>query len=162
MILYFMRHGEAGPPLITGDDEERALTVAGAEALRAAAPLWRRLSLRPDAVISSPLSRARQTAELVVAGLNLAGPPVIDERLRPGAEWADLARAMAKHPDARRVLFVGHEPDLSSAVCLLTGAAAVRLRKGGIVCVEFPGIPEPGSGELAWLLDPDLYDPGGG
>jgi phosphohistidine phosphatase SixA len=69
---------------------------------------------------------------------------------------------MAKHPDARRVLFVGHEPDLSSAVCLLTGAAAVRLRKRGIVCVEFPGIPEPGSGELAWLLDPDLYDPGGG
>jgi ADP-ribose pyrophosphatase YjhB (NUDIX family) len=64
---------------------------------------------------------------------------------------------MAAHPDARRVMFVGHEPDLSSAVCLLTGAASVRLRPGGVACVEFPGIPEPGAGELAWLLDPDAY-----
>jgi ADP-ribose pyrophosphatase YjhB (NUDIX family) len=64
---------------------------------------------------------------------------------------------MATYPDARRVMFVGHEPDLSSAVCLLTGAASVRLRPGGVACVEFPGIPEPGAGELAWLLDPDAY-----
>ena len=70
---------------------------------------------------------------------------------------ADLARAMTAHPGARRVMFVGHEPDLSSAVCLLTGAAAVRLRRGAIACLEFPGVPEPGGGELAWLLDPDLY-----
>ena len=157
VILYFMRHGEAGPPTIAGDEDESTLTGAGADALRAAAPLWRRLSLRPDAVICSPLARARQTAELVVAGLDLARPPVIDERLRPGAAWSDLAQAMARHPDARRVMFVGHEPDLSNAVRLLTGAVALRLRKGGIACVEFPGVPEPGSGELAWLLDPDLY-----
>lgn len=156
MILYFMRHGEAGPPAVALDDES-ALTEAGSDALQAAAPLWRRLSLRPDAVICSPLSRARQSAELVVAGLDLARPPVVDERLRPGASWGNLAQAMAKHPDARRVMFVGHEPDLSNAVRLLTGAGAVRLRKGGIACVEFPGVPEPGSGELAWLLDPDLY-----
>jgi phosphohistidine phosphatase len=157
VILYFMRHGEAGPPLVAVDDEESAVTEASADTLRAAASLWRRLSLRPDEVISSPLTRARQTAELVVAGLALARPPVVDERLRPGAGWSDLAQAMATHPDARRVMFVGHEPDLSNAVRLLTGAAAVRLRKGGVACVEFPGVPEPGAGELAWLLDPDLY-----
>ena len=157
MILYFMRHGEAAPPLVAVDNEEDMLTEEGTEALRVATPLWRRLSLRPDAVISSPLARARQTAELVVLALELPRPPVIDERLRPGAAWADLAQAMAKHADARRVMFVGHEPDLSSAIRLLTGASAVRLRKGGIGCVEFPGVPEPGTGELAWLLDPDLY-----
>jgi ADP-ribose pyrophosphatase YjhB (NUDIX family) len=87
----------------------------------------------------------------------MTNSPVVDERLSPGAGWGDLARAMAAHPDARRVMFVGHEPDLSKAACLLTGAASVRLRPGGIACVEFPGIPEPGAGELAWLLDPDLY-----
>ena len=71
------------------------------------------------------------------------------ERLPQGfaTEWTD----------ARRVLFVGHEPDLSSTVAHLTGAASVRMRKGGLACVEFYGIPEPGGGELAWLLDPDLY-----
>lgn len=157
MILYFVRHGEAGQHSMAADDDERALTPAGTDALHAAAPLWRRLNLRPDVVISSPLPRARQTAELVVAGLGLARAPLVDERLSPGAGWGDLARAMAAHPDARRVMLVGHEPDLSNAVCLLTGAAAVRLRAGGVACVEFPGVPEPGSGELAWLLDPDLY-----
>ncbi len=157
MILYFLRHGKAGQGSMAPDDEARELTPAGVEALRAAAPIWRRINLRPDAVISSPLPRALQTAELLVAGLGLSHPPVVDDRLRPGADWADLAQAMAAHPDARRVMYVGHEPDLSSAVCLLTGASAVRLRKGAIACVEFPGVPEPGGGELAWLLDPDLY-----
>jgi phosphohistidine phosphatase SixA len=55
------------------------------------------------------------------------------------------------------VLFVGHEPDLSSAIVELTGAASIRMRTGGLACIEFYGVPEPGGGEIAWLLDPDLY-----
>jgi phosphohistidine phosphatase len=159
VILYFLRHGKAGQ----GDpsdpnDDARKLTDAGIAELQAAAPLWRRLNLRPDVVLSSPLPRALQTAELFVAGIRASHQPVVDDRLRPGADWADLAQALAAHRDARRVMFVGHEPDFSIAVQELTGARAVRMRKGGLACVEFPGIPEPGSGELAWLLDPDLYD----
>ena len=157
MILYFLRHGDAGPYRGSDDDAARELTAAGVEALTAAAPLWRSLNLRPDIVLASPLTRARHTAELFAAGMDLSDPPIVDDRLSPGAGWGDLARAMAAHPDARRVMFVGHEPDMSSAVRLLTGAASVRLRTGGVACVEFPGIPEPGAGELAWLLDPDLY-----
>ena len=159
MILHFMRHGEAGSHSAAADDDTRTLTAAGAAALRAAAPLWHRINLRPDVVISSPLPRALQTAELLIIGLGLSEPPVVDDRLRPGASWADLAQALADQPDVRCIMFVGHEPDLSQAICLLTGAAAVRMRKGAIACVEFPGVPEPGGGELAWLLDPDLYGP---
>lgn len=154
MILYFLRHGNAGPPRIA-DDQGRELTEEGEAALRAAARTWRRVNLRPDAVLTSPLARARRTAELFCEAMG--GEPVVDERLQPGASWGDLARAMAEHPDARRVMFVGHEPDLSSAVAYLSGAASVRLRKGGVACLEFYGVPEPGSGEIAWLLDPDLY-----
>ena len=154
MILYFLRHGKAGSPS-RGDDDARELTTAGIAALRNAATLWRRVNLRPDVVLTSPLARASQTAELVCEAIG--GEVLLDDRLRPGASWGDLARAMSAHPDARRVLFVGHEPDLSSAVAHLTGAASVRMRKGGLACVEFYGIPEPGGGELAWLLDPDLY-----
>jgi len=154
VILYFLRHGKAGSPLPTRDDA-RELTPKGVNALRAAAPLWRRLNLRPDVVITSPLPRALQSAQLVCDAVG--GKPTTDDRLRPGASWGDLARAMAAHPDARRVMFVGHEPDLSSAIVELTGAASVRMRKGGLACVEFYGIPEPGGGEIAWLLDPDLY-----
>ncbi|MBA2634176.1 MAG: histidine phosphatase family protein [Chloroflexi bacterium] len=154
MILYFLRHGKAGSPHPT-DDDARRLTDRGRAALRAAAPLWRRLNLRPDVVISSPLPRALETAELFCEAVG--GDPITDDGLRPGASWGQLARAMAAHPDARRVMFVGHEPDLSAAIVELTGAASVRMRKGGLACLEFYGIPEPGGGEIAWLLDPDLY-----
>ncbi|MEO7296436.1 MAG: histidine phosphatase family protein [Candidatus Limnocylindria bacterium] len=154
MILYFLRHGKAGSPRATNDDV-RELTPKGTAALRAAAPLWHRLNLRPDLVLSSPLPRALQTAQLFCDAMG--GGPTPDEGLRPGASWGDLARAMAAHPNARRVMFVGHEPDLSSAIVDLTGAASVRMRKGGLACIEFYGVPEPGGGEIAWLLDPDLY-----
>jgi phosphohistidine phosphatase len=154
VILYFLRHGDAGSARAS-DDDARPLTEAGVAALRAAGPLWRRLNLRPDVVISSPLPRALRTAELFCE--SVGGQPTTDERLRPGAGWGELARAMTQHPDARRVLFVGHEPDLSAALAELTGAASVRMRKGSLACVEFYGTPEPGGGEIAWLLDPDLY-----
>ncbi len=158
MILYFLRHGKAGHfDASNPNDDARELTGAGTAELQAAAPLWRRLNLRPDVILSSPLPRALQTAELFAAGISSTHEPVVDDRLRPGADWADMARALADHRDARRVMFVGHEPDLSTAVCDLTGARGVRMRKGGLACVEFPGIPEPSAGELAWLLDPDLY-----
>ena len=158
MILYFLRHGKAGQ----GDpsdptDDARELTDTGVAELRAAGDLWRRLNLRPDVILSSPLPRALQTAQLLAKGIGSSHEPITDDRLRPGADWADLARALAAHRDARRVMFVGHEPDFSMAVQELTGARAVRMRKGGLACVEFPGITEPGAGELAWLLDPDLY-----
>jgi phosphohistidine phosphatase len=155
VILYFLRHGQAGSPRPSHDDE-RPLTDEGEAALRAATPLWRRLNLRPDVVLTSPLVRAVRSAELFCEAIG-AGRPQVADRLRPGASWGDMARAMAEHPDARRVMFVGHEPDLSTTVQHLTGAASVRMRTGGLACVEFYGAPEPGGGEIAWLLDPDLY-----
>ena len=154
MILYFVRHGDSGSPRAV-DDDARQLTASGEADLRAAAPLWRRLNLRPDVVLSSPLPRALRTAELVCEAIG--GTPVADDRLRPGASWGDMGRLLADRPDARRVMFVGHEPDLSAAVAALTGAASVRMRKGGVACIEFYGVPEPGGGEIAWILDPDLY-----
>jgi phosphohistidine phosphatase len=155
VILYFVRHGKAEQG--EGDDASRHLTKGGVKTLKNAADHWSRLNLRPDVVLTSPLDRALETADLLCHGLDLHGRPVVDDRLRPGADWSNLAQAMADHPDARRVAFVGHQPDMGAAVELLTGAHSVRLRPGGVACVEFPGTPEPGAGELAWLLDPDLY-----
>lgn len=161
MILYFLRHGKAAPAQ-DGDDASRQLTAEGEDELRAAAVLWRRLNLRPDVIISSPLPRALRTAELLSEGIGLHDEPIAEPSLAPGAGWGEMARAMAAHPDARRVMFVGHEPDLSTAVAELTGASSVRLRAGGVACVEFYGVPEPGGGEIAWLIDPDLYTDDGG
>jgi phosphohistidine phosphatase len=127
------------------------------DALRAAIPAWRRLNLRPEVVMTSPLPRAFRTAEIVAEGLGLPSAPIADPRLAPGAGWDAMAQGLAGLGASRSALFVGHEPDLSAAVQLLTGASSVRMRKAGLACVEFYGVPEPGTGELAWLLDPDLY-----
>ena len=159
MILYFLRHGRAQEPRDGLADDERRLTGAGIAQLRAAAPLWQRLNLRPDVVLASPLPRAMHTAALLAEALALADEPIPDARLSPGASWHDFAQSIARHANARRVLFVGHEPDLSNVVELLSGAAAVRMRPAGLACLEFPGVPEAGAGEIAWLLDPDLYAP---
>jgi phosphohistidine phosphatase len=156
LILYFLRHGKAGQPRPV-DDDARELTPKGEAALRAAAPLWRRLRIRPDLVVSSPLPRALRTAQLFAEGLGLDDPPTVDERLAPGASWDGMAGAMADHGGGEQVVFVGHDPDMSRAIASLTGAAAVRVRKGAIGAVAFDGAAAPGEGELLWLLDPDLY-----
>jgi phosphohistidine phosphatase len=160
LILYLLRHADAEAQHAEGD-AARGLTVAGARAMRAAAPVWRRLEVEPDVVLSSPLVRALQTARLLREGVG-GPPPTEDERLAPGATWERLADALGEHPGARSILVVGHEPDLSRIVAEATGAGSVRMRKGGMACIEFDGVPQPGSGELAWLLDPDLYADDGG
>jgi len=156
MILYFLRHGRAEQHS-DGPDSERKLTKKGTHELKGAAPLWRRLNLRPEVIVTSPLVRAVETAEIARDALGLKKEPEADDRLRPGATWDGLAQAMADRGQAARLMFVGHNPDFESAIELLSGAEAIRLRPGGVACLEFPGVPEPGQGEIAWLLDPDLY-----
>ena len=156
MILYFLRHGRAEQHS-AGPDSDRKLTKKGTHELKGAASIWRRLNLRPEVILTSPLVRAVETAGIARDALGLKKAPEPDDRLRPGATWDGLAQAMADHRDAARVMFVGHNPDFESAIELLSGAEAVRLRPGGVACLEFPGVPEPGQGEIAWLLDPDLY-----
>lgn len=160
MILYFLRHAWAGDPLHdSAADEARELTEAAEAELRAAAELWRRLQVRPDLVLSSPLPRARRTAELLVDGVGTGARVAIDERLRPGATWDDLSAALTAQSVTERAMFVGHSPDLMRVVELLTGASRIALHVGGMACLEFEAEPTPGTGKLLWLLDPDLYLP---
>jgi phosphohistidine phosphatase len=156
MIVYLLRHGDAGDPR-PRDDDARELTDKGRRRLRTAAGLWKRLHVAPELVISSPLPRALQTAELLVEGLGLSPGVTVDERLRPGAEWSEFAAAAADHGPAEQVALVGHDPDLSDALAFLSGAASIGLRKGGMACLELEGEPGPGGARLRWLLDPDLY-----
>lgn len=156
MKLYFLRHGESDPQG-SKREEDRQMTDAGRRSLRAAARLWRRLDIRPEVVISSPRQRVIDSAELFIDGVALSERLVIDERLAPGAKWPDFAIALAQHPQISSALFVGHEPDLSSSIEFLTGAASVKMREGSICCIEFAGSPSGSSGTLTFLIDPDLY-----
>ena len=111
MRLVIVRHAEAAP----GDpDELRSLTPEGREQARSLARELRDRGVAADAVVASPLLRARETATAL--GL---GEPVIDDRLAPGATAEDVREAAAGR--GKTVVLVGHQPDCSEAVLALGG-----------------------------------------
>ncbi|HEY8723139.1 MAG TPA: histidine phosphatase family protein [Gaiellaceae bacterium] len=112
MRLFLVRHAEAAP----GEpDELRPLTAAGRGVAR---DLGERLATEhPDAVVSSPLLRARETAEQIARAAGLT--PEADERLAPGATTEDLKAAVAGRGDT--VIAIGHQPDCSAILLVLTG-----------------------------------------
>jgi len=111
MRLVIVRHAEAAP----GDpDELRPLTPQGREQARALAQALRERGVEADAVVTSPLLRARETA----AALGL-GEPVIDDKLAPGATPADVRDAADGRGET--VVVVGHQPDCGEAVLALAG-----------------------------------------
>lgn len=111
MRLLIVRHAEAAP----GDpDELRSLTAAGLEQARRLGESLRADGIAPDAVLSSPLLRARETADAL--GL---GAPEVDDRLAPGASPAGIRDAARGR--GQTVVVVGHQPDCSRAVAELAG-----------------------------------------
>jgi phosphohistidine phosphatase len=111
MRLVIVRHAEAAPG---GPDELRSLTAEGHEQAQALGELFRAVGILPDVVVTSPLLRARQTAD----GLEL-GEPEIDERLAPGASAEDIRDAAWGRGDT--VVVVGHQPDCGRAALALSG-----------------------------------------
>jgi phosphohistidine phosphatase len=125
-MLYFLRHGDAEHE--TSDDAARRLTEKGERQSQAAGRALAVLGVNVDSCLSSPKLRAEQTARLACEHLDVEVE--IAEELR-GGSFDPLALAAGRGD----VLLVGHEPDFSNAVSDLTGAR-VKLRKGGIACVE--------------------------
>ena len=127
MRLILVRHAEAAP----GDpDELRPLTAAGQDAARA---LGERLAgERIDVILTSPLLRARQTAEAIARSTH--APVEVDQRLAPGATAATTKEAVEGRGET--VVTVGHQPDCSEIVLELTGREQ-RFAPAGFAEVEF-------------------------
>jgi phosphohistidine phosphatase len=153
MRLLLLRHGtaeDAGSG--TGfRDEPRELTPEGRARMEEQARGMAALGVGAAVVLTSPLARCRQTAEIVAGALGLR--VVEDDRLRPGMELDDLEEALLRHPGADPVLVCGHEPDLSEAVAELTGGGAVMFRKGSLAALEVSAV-RPGAGRLRALYPP--------
>jgi phosphohistidine phosphatase len=136
MELYFLRHGTAEKRgEWPGDDGVRPLTEAGADTVRRAADTLRRAGLSVDLIVTSPLTRARQTADIAADVLALHERLTEDLRLAPGFGHLELAAILAEHDFPSRVMFVGHEPDFSLIIEALTGGRVV-CKKGGIARVD--------------------------
>jgi len=159
MELLVIRHGAAMDKeefARTGkSDDLRPLTSAGMEEMKEIAKGLRELVKKIDLLVTSPLVRAVQTAEIVAAAYDI---PVSEttEALSPDSEPKDFEK-WAADSDAKRIAIVGHEPHVTSLVSwLLTGEddAIFDLKKGGMCLLEFDSGIEKGSGILNWLLTP--------
>lgn len=154
MRLYFLRHGLADHPDFHGDDDRRPLTREGEARLRHQAAFLAGLGLDLDLILSSPLTRAAQTAAIVAGRLGLADRVLEEPRLAHGFGVAALAAILADLPaDQRRIMLVGHEPGFSTVVGAITGGSEVVCKKGGLARVDLDDGADL-RGRLVWLLPP--------
>ena len=152
--LYFLRHGKAWSRAEWREDDDlRPLTDAGETLVRAEGRAMKAMGLAPEVIVTSPLARARRTAEVVAEELGLSERLVEDRRLAHGFDARRLAEIVAREAAAASLMVVGHEPDLSATVAELTGGGRVDFKKGGLARVDVRG-PQLDDGILAWLLTP--------
>lgn len=152
MRLLLFRHGIAEDGGASGiDDAERRLTREGRARVQAIAKGMGTLGMAPDAVVTSPLARCRETAEIVCKALGIASP-ARDGRLAPGADLHTLADLVAERPDATELAICGHQPDLGRMTEELTGAD-VEVKKGAVIVIE-AGRIRPHGGLLVGLYPP--------
>jgi phosphohistidine phosphatase len=148
--LYFLRHGEADWPDWEKSDDERPLTKRGKKEMREVAKFLKRLKARPALIVTSPLPRASQTAEIAAEHLKLKCRE--DKLLAPGFGRRELERLLKKYPE-ESLMVVGHEPDFTQTIWQLTGAS-LKLSKAGVVLVELDRSWR--NGRLLWLFPPKI------
>jgi phosphohistidine phosphatase len=156
--LYLVRHaiaeerGDKWP-----DDTRRPLTEKGIARMREAIAGLDTLEAGIEIVLTSPLVRARQTADLLVDGLK--PKPALDvlPSLAPGEAPAKVAEALGAHAGRQAIALVGHEPGLGELGAWLIGAnAPVIFKKGGVCRIDVASLPPERYGQLAWLALPKM------
>jgi phosphohistidine phosphatase len=156
--LYLIRHGlaeergDAWP-----DDTKRPLTEDGMSRLRRAARALVRLGVPVDVVLTSPLVRTRQTAELLAAAFAPRPSIVSVDALAPGGTSAAVATEIEKYSRRPHIFLVGHEPAIGELAAWLIGAKnPIEFKKGGICRIDVESGPMRGSGALRWMLTPKI------
>lgn len=156
--LYLVRHalaavrGEEWP-----DDTKRPLTATGVSRFTEAVDGLAWLGVTVDEIFSSPLVRARQTADILSARLPDRTPIKLVDELAPGHDPALVRAELAKRSKRRRIAVVGHEPDLGEFAAHLLGTArAIPFKKGAVCRIDLNGLSSTSAGSLIWFLPPRL------
>lgn len=160
MVLLLVRHAVAfeRDRHRWRDDAARPLSPAGTRRARKAAIGLKQLSRAPDRVLTSPLVRARQTAQILT---DVAGWPQAEEapELSPG-ESALAVLALLGKDHSRLVALIGHQPGLGTLLtaCLLADGRdlPIEMKKNAVACVSFEGPPRAGRAALKWLATPRM------
>jgi phosphohistidine phosphatase len=154
--IFIMRHGPAEDQADSGVDSDRALTASGRERVRAVAKLLHDIGEAPLQIVTSPLVRAVQTAEIVAIASRLnerEGTVVVRRELSAGSGGGEALVTSLEGRAAKRVMLVGHEPDLSELVTQLApGSGPPSFDKAMVVGLS---VGPPGErARLRFVLDP--------
>lgn len=156
MVLYVMRHAEAVEGSDILQDEWRYLTEKGRSAAEKMSSSISKFGPKPRLTITSPLTRAVQTAEITAEKACRRNVVVASELLLPGADINDLVTHLKGCGASRRVLLVGHEPQLGSLVAALLGreGANISLKKGACAALEINLKKDNKPAAFLWYLVP--------
>ena len=162
MKLYVLRHADAvdeSDPRFE-NDADRPLTIKGVRRTKLLAHALRQWEITFDAIFSSPLLRARETADIVMRGLRLQGKLEVTDHLAPSGDVEKLLnRLNTSRPAPKNALLVGHEPYLSNLISLLCAGGpnlSLTLKKGGLCRMEVDQLHSARCAHLEWLLAPRL------
>jgi phosphohistidine phosphatase len=156
--LYLVRHGVAED---RGDDwpddSKRPLTSGGIAKLRKEARGLVELGVTIDQIVTSPLVRTRQTADVLAEVLKNKPPIAASDALAPAGTPAAVIQEIGRHARKARVALVGHEPNLGELAAQLIGAKApLEFKKGAICRIDFDALPPKGVGALRWFVTPRM------
>lgn len=158
MELYILRHGIAEPHAgVPGSgDTERRLTSEGVDKMRRAAKGMKALELSFDLILSSPLRRAKETAEIVAEEFNAAKKLQLIGALGPDGNPKELIDELRKHSrGAKKALIVGHEPYLSRLISLLISGdtrSSIEFKKGALCKLTAGSLDYGRCAALEWLM----------
>lgn len=148
MIIHIVRHAEAIERTGNIPEEHRFLTQRGRKRFRKIARSVRKLGIVPDLILTSPLIRAVQTADILAERLRYQGELEITPLLAPGFRPRALDELLAKYPQAQEITLVGHEPDLGIVTQeLFASDKGCTLPKGAVVSFR----KDPGEGAAEFL-----------
>lgn len=156
--LVLLRHGIAADAKDGSPDAERALTEEGARKTERAAQGLKEIGIVPDVVLTSPLRRAEETAQIACRILAPERALEIYPPLAPGHDPGEVVDGLRSYRKARQILLVGHQPDLGElASHLLTGSRSLvplAFKKAGAAAITVSGVPPRSAGVLEWFLTP--------
>lgn len=156
--LYLIRHGIAAQ---RGDDypddSKRPLTNNGIARLRQEAKGLDALGIAFDQIISSPLTRTKQTAEVFAESMKSKPPIATIDALAPAGTPSAVIQELAKYAKKTRIALVGHEPNMGELAAKLIGARVpFEFKKGAVCRIDFEQLPPKAVGQLRWHLPPKV------
>ena len=147
-----LRHASASD--VAPSDAERELTKEGEGEARIAGLALAELGVKPSHILSSPLVRARQTAEIAARAMKSRAKVELLDELTNGTSTPELLKALPSHSSQDEILLVGHMPSLSEHLAVLIGSKSpqgLALGKGSVACVDANEL-RAGRGQLRWLM----------